>query len=124
MEQKQRRVKANPFGEQAEDEVDSLPAPPAIDDLIKAAEMAADEQRRAQEEAAREADKAKRIPWDFNDLEQLAGSAAADLAEKMGEFDPRVKQRAKFLWDKGYICHCMAEGCPIGYFVLRSSVGR
>jgi hypothetical protein len=51
MEQKQRKVKANPFGDQNEEELDTLPAPPQIDDLLKAAEMEAEKLRKEQEQA-------------------------------------------------------------------------
>jgi len=94
MEQKQRRVKVNPTGEQGE-EADVLPAPPPIDDLVKAVEQAAEEQRKAAEKAAR----------------KPSG-------------DPRIQERAKLLWDAGYICHCGVEGCPIGHFVLKASLRR
>jgi hypothetical protein len=56
MEQKQRRVKPGEDNS-AETETLDLPEPPPIDDLIKAAEMAAEEQRKAK--ALAEAQKKK-----------------------------------------------------------------
>jgi hypothetical protein len=124
MEQKQRRVKANPFGDLAEEEGDALPAPPPIDDLVRAAEMAAEEQRKAKAQA-------KPI-LSLGELKRLGGKAESErikdlISSKDGwkdaawKRDPEVMDRAKTLWAGGLICVCGDESCPIGPFVVRGA---
>ncbi len=121
MEQKQRKAKANPFGDGQTGEEETLPSPPAIDDLVKAAEMAMVEQQAAKSKAETIAeldpgsrDKEREMKRIWQEWEN---------AGKTG-FPPQVINRAKLLWANGYICHCGSETCPIGYFVLKTGAAR
>lgn len=97
MEQKQRRVKANPFGEQEEEE--GLPSPPEIDDVLKAAEMAQIEQRNAEPETNEKKFTRKEIE----------------------DNDGRLVYVYNVQWgEPGFICFCGNENCDIGPFIRRS----
>lgn len=123
MQQKQRRVKTNPAGaNQNEDDADALPTPPPIDDLVKAAEMAAEEQRAAvaaAELATKEA--ALYAPSPNEAWEDADYQAARKAISRETAAGKRQKNKRKLQADPDYVCICLESHCRIGPFIMRYS---
>lgn len=135
MEQLQKKVKPAEAGASGEEEEEALPTPPAIDDVIKAAEMAAAEQR----EAAAKAAQPKDIPvWSTGS--PVLDKTIPGLPFRLGDQDRggikselvtmRGGKKAYVYADLGdnklrdnradYVCICREETCRIGPFIRRN----